>query len=128
MIHQTQEIRLRGSSAYRIISRLHALIESLLLYAQELSAPVLVCIDIVLVNIACDFSKQGLADRELRFIKDGKVNIHLMVCEIIRNGLSSHLKRLGLWIAVYPTGDQREGDTLTLVFLRQFKSLYVGRA
>lgn len=55
---------MRDTSAYRIISRLHALIESLLLNAQKLSALVLVCIDIVLVNIACDLSKQGLADRE----------------------------------------------------------------
>ena len=79
-------------------------------------------IHIVVVDVGSDIREQLIADLVRRAVENDDVRRHVVLCEEFADGVHRHPERLILGIAENTGGDQRKGNRLTAVLLRQHKA------
>ena len=90
--------------------------------AHPLPAGIGVSIHIVVVDIGSDIREQLVADLVRRAVENDDVHRHVVFCEEFADGVHRHPERLILGVAEDAGGDQRKGNRLTAVLLRQRKA------
>ena len=79
-------------------------------------------IHIVVVDVGSDVREELIANRIRRAAENDKIHRHVVFREKFADGVHRHAERLILGIAKNAGGDQREGNRLTAVLLRQRKA------
>ena len=73
----------------------------------------------MVINVLGDVGKQLAADLIRRAAKDHDIDRHVVVQQKLADSVHRHAERLILGIAKNAGGDQREGNRLAAMFLRQ---------
>jgi hypothetical protein len=79
-------------------------------------------VHIVVVDVGSDVREQLVADCIRRTAENDEIHRHVVFSQKIADGVHRHAERLILWIAKNAGGDQREGNRLAAMFLRQRKA------